>query len=120
MLLLAERSEKSLRTILVVELQSSPHKYTARKYMYFFSENDILATMWLVVTQEVMCNGYESVKVTGYHEVGMVSNNTFLPFPSPTNAQELFTTLKTIAFCRLYRLLVAQEMPWVYLTHSEL
>ena len=49
-----------------------------------------------------MCNGYESVKVTGYHEAGIVPNNTFLPFPSPANAQELFTTSKTIAFCRFY------------------
>ena len=37
-------------------------------------------------------------KVTGYCELGMVLNKTFLHIPTPANVQELLTTLKTVAF----------------------
>ena len=33
----------------------------------------------------------------------------------PSNVQDLLTTFKTVVFQRFYRLLVAQEMPWIYL-----
>ena len=52
----------------------------------------------------------EVLKVTGYREMGVVWNKTFLPFSS-ANAQELLTTLGTIVFKRFYGFLVAQEAP---------
>ena len=51
------------------------------------------------------------LKVTGYREMGVVWNKTFLPFSSSANAQNLLTTLETIVFKRFYRFLVAQETP---------
>ena len=51
------------------------------------------------------------VKVTGYREMGVVWNKTFLPFSSSANAQNLLTTLETIVLKRFYRFLVAQETP---------
>ena len=38
------------------------------------------------------------MKVTGYREVGVVLNKTFLTFSSSANMQDLLTTLKTIVF----------------------
>ena len=50
-------------------------------------------------------------KVTGYREMGVVWNKTYLPFSFSANAQKLLTTLGTIVFKRFYRFLVAQETP---------
>ena len=42
--------------------------------------------------------GTKLIKVTGYREVGVVSNKTFWPFSSFVNAQDLLTSLKIIGF----------------------
>ena len=44
------------------------------------------------------------------HTVGIVLNKDFLPFLSPSNTQELFTTLKTNAFYSSHHLCVCHSV----------
>ena len=94
-----------------------------KKYVDFVVSPDLCFNVWYCTYVHILyahvLKVHIIIKVTDYCEVGMASSKSFRIFLllSPAIAQELLATLK-LCFYIVYRLLVAQEMPWVYLTHT--
>ena len=62
---------------------------------------------------------WQVIKVMGYREVGMILNKTFVFYFSCQCAGTTYNFKNYCILYRFYRLLVAQETPWLYTLHTQ-